>query len=48
MKKEAMKARGIRFSAFMWAIILKQAKLKKGSPSDIVRDAVEEKYVRSK
>ena len=47
MKNEAMKARGIRFSAVLWATILKQAKLKKVKPSDIVRDAVEEKYNKS-
>lgn len=46
MKKEAMKARGIRFSAILWSLIVKQARIKKVKPSDIVREAVEDKYLR--
>lgn len=47
MKKEVMTARGIRFSALLWSLVLQHAKANKVKPSDIVRDAVEEKYLRS-
>ncbi len=46
MKQEKMKARGIRFTGFLWGVICKQAEKQKVTPSDIIRGAVEAKYTR--
>lgn len=41
MKKERLKARGIRFTKLAWDSVKKIAKREKRLPSDIVRGAVD-------